>query len=290
MTSEDQIWNLIMDLYDEDVTGPAFDRLVNIGEPAVDLLLEIFENELYLPFRPMVSSVLGKIGDKKALDPLLNIINDEDNRTRACVVKALGEIRDYRAIEPLKEALNDSDFKVRGNAVLGLGKISDAGSLDSILKSLNDKHYYVRENSAEALGLLGDKKAVIPLIDLFADVDGRVRGSAVVALGKIGEQSVDPLLDVLKDGDREKRFHAALALGKTHNVGSIEPLMIAREEEKDDLVIRGINSALNNLGSKKYDYPKKSEESPRIGFYLIEDQQSDEDKGKYKKKLRGESR
>ena len=45
---------------------------------------------------------LGAIGDKKAFDPLVELLlNDEDDNVRCSVSKALGMFGDTRAIEPL---------------------------------------------------------------------------------------------------------------------------------------------------------------------------------------------
>jgi len=69
-------------------------------------------------------TALGKIGDKRAVEPLINVLRIEvDYVTRTCAAWALGEIGDARAVEALTEALNDEEKDVRQAARYALKQI-----------------------------------------------------------------------------------------------------------------------------------------------------------------------
>jgi HEAT repeat protein len=62
------------------------------------------------------------MGDAKALDPLIETLNDEDWGVKMAALKALGDIGDERAIDPIKKArraaTGDKDFKKVANKAL----------------------------------------------------------------------------------------------------------------------------------------------------------------------------
>ncbi len=62
----------------------------------------------------VASDALGKIGDKRAVEPLITALDDEDELVREGAAKALGMLGDKRAVEPLITALGDEDVSVRG--------------------------------------------------------------------------------------------------------------------------------------------------------------------------------
>ncbi|HNS25727.1 MAG TPA: HEAT repeat domain-containing protein, partial [Methanobacteriaceae archaeon] len=71
-----------------------------------------------------------------------------------------GALGDRRASEPLMEILKEDDYILRACTVTSLGKIGDNLSLQSLIRSLEDENYLVRVNAAHALGTIGDKAAL----------------------------------------------------------------------------------------------------------------------------------
>ena len=145
--------------------------------------------------RSKAAKALGDIGDKKAVEPLIQALRDEYFHVRLEAVKALAKIADERTIkafisvfenekevswvldsaiealvkigkptvEPLIKALKHKSWSVRWGAVETLGKIKDRGAVDSLIKALKDRKECVRYKAAEALGEMGDVKAYKPL-------------------------------------------------------------------------------------------------------------------------------
>jgi len=81
----------------------ALQRLQKAGEPAVEPLIKALldPNEPAF-FRSRVAGTLSMIASPKAIEPLIEMLNDQDAEVRWHAVKALGEIGDEKAIAPLE--------------------------------------------------------------------------------------------------------------------------------------------------------------------------------------------
>lgn len=111
---------------DEYVRKTAVRALGEIGDESTAWLLvdRMKEDE---SARIFGSSALINIGTP-AVEPLIELLEDENPELRGSAVAALGEIRDERAIEPLIQALKDEDAEVREEASFVL---RDLGGSDS---------------------------------------------------------------------------------------------------------------------------------------------------------------
>ncbi len=102
----------------------ALDKIVEIGAPAVDPLIEALRSE-YDPVARWVSAeALGRIGDGRAVNPLIaTLAHDGHPDVRWHAADALGTLGDGRAIEGLTAALTDKDSWVRDFAKKSLETI-----------------------------------------------------------------------------------------------------------------------------------------------------------------------
>jgi HEAT repeat protein len=66
---------------------------------------------------------LGKLRDPVATDPLIRVLNDQDEFVRERAADALGRMGDSSAREALQRALHDADDNVRTTAEESLEKI-----------------------------------------------------------------------------------------------------------------------------------------------------------------------
>ncbi|GAI38932.1 unnamed protein product, partial [marine sediment metagenome] len=66
--------------------------------------------------REQAAAALGKIGDKRAVEPLIEALKDENGHVRSGAANALGKIRDKRAVKPIIEVLKDKYSDVRWSA------------------------------------------------------------------------------------------------------------------------------------------------------------------------------
>jgi len=166
--------------------------------------------------RASAVEALGRIGDPRAVGPLIVALKDEDESVRKAAAEALGHIRDSRAIEPLIAALKDSNMrKAAVEALVNIG----APAVEPLIAALKERG--LRWSAAEALGKIGDARAVEPLSETLRDWG--LRWAAAEALAKIGVPAVEPLTAALKDEDHYVRWAAAEAL-----------ISVCRREELED--------------------------------------------------------
>jgi HEAT repeat protein len=219
---------------------------MNVGEEAVEPLITVFKNEKneHEYVRAHAAIALGSIGDKRAFEPLLSVLENMDESIRGPVASALGELGDKRAVTPLIAALEDDDLSVRSEAARALGNIGDVRAIEPLVGVLSDKRGEVRVRGVHALASIGKpalgkliealgneykdvrletvrllgylrEKAAIPhLIEALKNKNGDLywRVSVIYALGEIGEPAVEPLIEALEDEDDDVRYFAADAL------------------------------------------------------------------------------
>ena len=62
-------------------------------------------NDKFPSVKNSSAEALGKIGDLRAVDPLLELLKDDHMGPRSNAAEALGELKDTRAVEPLISTL-----------------------------------------------------------------------------------------------------------------------------------------------------------------------------------------
>lgn len=112
----------------------------------------------------------------------------DDQNVRLAAASALGKIGDSRAVAPLIDALGDQDG-VQEVAALALGEIGDKRAVDALINTLGDGNWEVRSSEAKALGKIGDDQALHPLVNLLGDKSEIVRWHAVQSLETITGES-----------------------------------------------------------------------------------------------------
>ncbi|MFX0163096.1 MAG: HEAT repeat domain-containing protein, partial [Candidatus Hodarchaeota archaeon] len=98
-----------------------WDKLVRLGEPAVEPLIQALKDK-DIDIRSRAAEALVEIGEP-AVEHLIQALKDEDRYVRRYTAWTLGEMGDKRAVEPLTQALNDGDNRVREALKAALEKI-----------------------------------------------------------------------------------------------------------------------------------------------------------------------
>jgi len=183
--SEPSVEDLIDSLKDDNlnVQKNSAMALVDIGEPAVKPLIKSLETKKWRA-RWYAVEILGEIGDKAAVDPLIKLLQDENNGVRSNSIIALVLIG-KASVKPLIKALKDGNWQVRWNAAEALGELGDKTAARALIKTLNDENFLVKKTAAASLGNIGDENAVEPLKNLLNDEDIEVSTAALRALNKI---------------------------------------------------------------------------------------------------------
>jgi len=123
-----------------------------------DLMKKIIDRSsqgIYL--RGLAAGVLGKIGDSRAVDPLVEILETEDDLTRWLAAGALFSIGDDRAAEALVTDLADEDLFVTGTGLVWL-LIGDGLTLKPLLDDLTSENIEIKQKAVETLKKLGWNK------------------------------------------------------------------------------------------------------------------------------------
>jgi HEAT repeat protein len=196
--------------------------LSRLGRAAVEPLLPLLEEkDRYV--REKACMALGYIG-RASVVPLLRVLESPNPAARACAAKVLGKLRDRRAVEPLLKALGDPVESVRrqvGEALTAFG-----GSLtDRLLRALEEKNPLTRRTAACVLAELGDPRAAGPLLHALKDADPEVKGWALAGLGKLRlRKAVPAIIEALADKDASVRRAALGALGALGDARAAGPL------------------------------------------------------------------
>jgi HEAT repeat protein len=200
--------------------------LMKLGEPAIKQLvaaLSTTDENVILRVAKLLAITRAKA---EAVQPLIALLNSEEDGIVWAAVDLLGEIGDERAVEPLLVGLTDEtkDSYHRGVHVpRALARIGSPKAVELLISVLGDiethlhDDYVVQCSAVAALGVLGNQQAFPPLAKLLLKRDNptRIRGLAAWALGMIGGQEAPgPLAKALEDRREDSfvRYNAAWAL------------------------------------------------------------------------------
>ncbi len=161
---------------------------VVVSEEAFGLLLRLLDDP---EMRGSAISALGRIGDRRAFEPLLCALGDRERSVRQLAAGALGAMGDGRATAALVATLRDEDYIVRGAAAEALGSIAAGGEgaaacLRPLGEALADPEGWVRQAAAVALGRIGDPVALPDLVTALQQGGPYERAAVIEALGEIG--------------------------------------------------------------------------------------------------------
>ena len=175
---------------DEDakVRGAAVDALDELGQPALEQLLE------------ELTGTSGSEAEWVTARKFARALKADRPELRMAAAKALGGLDDASGLQHLVEALDDEDPRVRLRACQACGTFADPRSVPALSERLDDGDPRVKRAAANALGNVGTDQALSPLLDLLDDGDESLRRIAAGALGKANNpEPVEPLARALGD-------------------------------------------------------------------------------------------
>lgn len=205
--------------------------------------------------RCRAAEALGRLGDARAVEPLIAALRDydydEDSELPSVAAEALSELADSRAVEPLIAALQSGDGSVRLQAARLLGMILDSRAIEPLIFALKDRYDDVRDAAALALGRLREPRAVEPLVAILGAGEHHMQQEAAKALLNIG--TLEALFAVLQSDffslDERIINEAVEALVKLRDHHrAAEPLVAALQDESST-VRHAVAKALRELGT-----------------------------------------
>ncbi len=184
------------------------------------------EVERYIELRVNTAKVISNYKDNKAVLPLLYCMNNKDEhyKVRLACAEALGKIGDKYAVTPLIDLVSDEDEKsvyVRESAAVALGMIGDMRAVDSLVnileakKTFMSKFTFLKERIIEALGKINspNERVFKALKNSLDDESSQIRINAIEALmNSEDDRAVELIKKTLKDRDAEVAENAVVAL------------------------------------------------------------------------------
>jgi HEAT repeat protein len=186
---------------------------------AAPMLMEALQGE-YFTVRSRAALALGKIGETKAIQPLVSLLKDPEDEVRIATCLALGIFRNPSTFDDITNVLlDDPKIEVRQAAARALGNTQHPAALPYLMEALHDSFWwYEREYGVGDLLLAIEKMgsaAVEPLIEALQDKEGTVRKFAALLLGKLGDpRAIEPLGMSLYDMHHEVGKTSAESLAK----------------------------------------------------------------------------
>ena len=104
------------------------------------------------PFYDQCRSLVSGTSSDDATSRAITSLKDQDPKVRIPAAQVLSQSCDKRAIEPLTDLLQDQDPMVRIAAVEALGKLGDPESVRSMSEIITDKDWGVRMALVRSLG------------------------------------------------------------------------------------------------------------------------------------------
>ncbi len=176
------------------------------------------------PLRRNAARALGKLGDRRAVNPLLDCLVCEDFYVREAAAQALGQLGDPAAIQPLLDLL--------------------AGGV-AVAQMVTGRPHLTQPYEAvlESLGQLQAHSAIAQIRPFLEHSLERVRFAAARALCQLtGDvQAAEILIQALGAKDVQLRRSALLDLGATGYLPAAEPIAQAAVENSFKLIaLRGL--------------------------------------------------
>ena len=184
--------------------------------------------EKFLNVRIMCAKAIGNQKNTSFVTALLYCLNNknENYRVRLACADALGRIGDKYAVAPLIEVVKDEEEKsvyLREGAAFALGLIGDSRAIEPLIgiieakQGILDKFTFLKERAIEALnkmGIGGNDKAFKAIKSALSDESPQVRIDAIEALmDSEHPDSYDIIKNVLyTDNDEEVKKNALIAL------------------------------------------------------------------------------
>ncbi len=95
----------------------------------VDDLCRAVTDDSNYKVRVQAALVLGKLGDARAVQPLIKALGDQNKTVRGIAASALGQLGDGAALDPLRDLLrHESDSFVRSQAEKAMAALSGGGA------------------------------------------------------------------------------------------------------------------------------------------------------------------
>ena len=193
--------------------------------------------------------------DKRAVEPLINCLDDADPRVRRYAAMALKRLNDKRAVKPLIQRLDDSDVQVRRRSKEALKRLRDPTAVEPLLALTDDKN--MKMEVMDALSCFDDPRVADFFVPLLQNQNEKLQLAAVKYFAKNPNQNaIEFLIPLLQSSYGDIPYYAIDALAKSKDPRAVDPLieLLNTKPESDDekgkrRIYRFQSHAIHYLGS-----------------------------------------
>ena len=189
-------------------------NVVRIAEAEKDperilLALENLESEF---MQENCIDALRRLGPEEAFEPM----HDAAQKRNRPEIEVLGKIGDERAVDTLVEFVDSGNPPLQKVTLRALGEIGSQQATQAVADALADEQPVVRSVAARALGLIGDTRAIEPLAEALGDESEatEVRASAAWALVQVGTERA---LEAAAEYDDDRAYTVQVEAEKARN-------------------------------------------------------------------------
>ena len=230
------------------------------------------EKDNFINVRAMSAKAIAHLKNTAAVTPLLYCLNnkEENYKIRLACADALGKLGDRYAVAPLIEVVTDQNERsvyVKESAACALGLLGDTRAVDPLVNILNsskgilNRFTFLKERVIEALGKLklGNSEFVFnALKNSLLDESSQIRISAIEAImNSENPKAYETIKPLLQDEDEEVRKNALIAL---YNLDGRDILdeVISLPIYQDSLKEEAENLIAEYESDEEYDVNKRS--------------------------------
>jgi HEAT repeat protein len=203
--------------------------------------------------REAVTEAIPHVADTEALGVLVKLLEDETTRDTAAAV--LGRLKDPGALEPLSAMMKSQDPTARRMAAEALEQLADPRSVDAWIEAMADPALV--EIASQSLKRIADlRERITEILDRLRDIEDQValeeaRIGVSMDLIALGRPAVSDLLEALNDELWVVREAAAQALGIIGDLRAVDPLLDKAQTDRDRGVRESCIKALGEFGDSR---------------------------------------
>lgn len=246
------------------VKSSAAEGLGRIGDSTVvESLINLLKDDEWVAIFAIIA--LGKIGDRRSIIPLTDLIKSGNIELQIASIEAIGQIGGDKAIESLLDAIDslhpDSINAVirsilrltHGNIEKLIERYGNDRALDYLIEAVNDidmNESEVKRDFIQAFSLIPDPKSSIYIMELISDTDidnAAMLQITIDALTKLKDE--DLLIRSLKETNSTRVIVSVRALGMLKTSMAIQTMKALFIDSDRNIQIE-ILQALSSIGGK----------------------------------------
>ena len=184
------------------------------------------DNDSYINVRALCAKAIANYKDIDCMGILLYCLNDKNEhyKVRLACADALGRLGNKYAVKPLIDVVKDEEEKsiyLKESATFALGMLGDTSAIDPLISILEskqgfiDKFTFLKEKIVEALGKLNsnNKNILKALNNSLMDPSPIVRINAIEGIMNSNDENAEEMIrPCLRDEDLEVQKNALIAL------------------------------------------------------------------------------